>query len=126
MQRSMPAQPTAVVSQGVHLIPVRRWHPTGHQVSIWSSLLIAAGRRILHCRAGLEPVARAAGTRRFRSDMDPSHLHLGADGDADPGWSGNEGSDVARRAHVDPAVVPSRVRHFSSTTQPTLNCPTSR
>ena len=42
MQQSMPAQRTAVVSQGAHLIPVRRWHPTGHQVSIWSSLFIAA------------------------------------------------------------------------------------
>jgi hypothetical protein len=42
MQQSMPVQRAAVVSQGAHLIPVRRWHPTGHQVSIWSSLLIAA------------------------------------------------------------------------------------
>jgi hypothetical protein len=41
MQQSMPAQRAAVVGQGVHLVPVRRWHPTGHQVSIWSSLVIA-------------------------------------------------------------------------------------
>jgi hypothetical protein len=41
MQQSMPAQRAALVSQGVHLVPVRKWHPTGHQVSIWSSLVIA-------------------------------------------------------------------------------------
>jgi hypothetical protein len=41
MQQSMPAQRAAVVSQGTHVVPVRRWHPTGHQVSIFSSLFIA-------------------------------------------------------------------------------------
>ncbi len=41
MQQSMTAQRAAVVSQGVHLIPVRKWHPTGHQISILSSLFIS-------------------------------------------------------------------------------------
>jgi hypothetical protein len=41
MQQSMPAQRAAVVSQGVHPIPMRRWHPTGHQISILSSLVIS-------------------------------------------------------------------------------------
>jgi hypothetical protein len=37
----MSAQRAAVVGQGLHLVPVRRWHPTGHQVSILSSLLMS-------------------------------------------------------------------------------------
>ena len=41
MQQSISAQRAAVVSEGAHAIPVRRWHPTGHQVSIFSSLLMA-------------------------------------------------------------------------------------
>jgi hypothetical protein len=41
MQQSMSAQRAAVVSQGTHIVPVRRWHPTGHQVSIVSSLSVA-------------------------------------------------------------------------------------
>jgi hypothetical protein len=41
MDRLMSAQRAAVVSQGMHMIPVRRWHPTGHQISILSSLFIA-------------------------------------------------------------------------------------
>jgi hypothetical protein len=41
MQQSMPARRAAVIEQAGHLVPVRRWHPTGHQISILSSLLIA-------------------------------------------------------------------------------------
>jgi hypothetical protein len=41
MQQSMPAQRAAVIERSAHLVPVRRWHPTGHQISIVSSLLIA-------------------------------------------------------------------------------------
>jgi hypothetical protein len=41
MQQSMSAQRAAVVTQGADVVPVRRWHPTGHQVSIFSSLLMA-------------------------------------------------------------------------------------
>jgi hypothetical protein len=41
MQQSMSARRAALVSQGAHVVPVRRWHPTGHQVSIFSSLLMA-------------------------------------------------------------------------------------
>jgi hypothetical protein len=41
MQQSMPAQRAAVVEQTAHVVPVRRWHPTGHQISIFSSLLVA-------------------------------------------------------------------------------------
>jgi hypothetical protein len=40
MQQSMPARRAAVVSQGLHPVPVRRWHPTGHQISILSSLFM--------------------------------------------------------------------------------------
>lgn len=41
MRQSMSAQRAAVVSEGAHLLPVRRWHPTGHQISILSSLFIS-------------------------------------------------------------------------------------
>jgi hypothetical protein len=41
MQQSISAQRAAVVSQGVHAVPVRRWHPSGLQISIVASLLIA-------------------------------------------------------------------------------------
>ncbi len=41
MQQSMSAQRAALVSQGVHAVPVRRWHPSGLQISILASLLIA-------------------------------------------------------------------------------------
>jgi hypothetical protein len=41
MQQAIPAQRAAVVTQNLHALPVRRWHATGHQVSIFSSLAIA-------------------------------------------------------------------------------------
>src|SRR5687768_454957 len=41
MQQSISAQRAAVVSHGAQVGPVRRWHPTGHQVSILSSLIMA-------------------------------------------------------------------------------------
>jgi hypothetical protein len=41
MQQSMPTQRAAVLERSAHLVPVRRWHPTGHQISIMSSLFIA-------------------------------------------------------------------------------------
>jgi hypothetical protein len=41
MQQAIPAQRAADVTQNLHALPVRRWHATGHQVSIFSSLAIA-------------------------------------------------------------------------------------
>ena len=41
MQQSTTAQRAAVVSQGMHMVPVRRWHPKGHQISIVSSLFMS-------------------------------------------------------------------------------------
>ena len=41
MQQSISAQRAAVVSHGTQVVPARRWHPTGHQVSIFSSLIMA-------------------------------------------------------------------------------------
>jgi hypothetical protein len=41
MQQSMPAQRAAVIGEAGHLLPIRRLHPTGHQISILSSLIVA-------------------------------------------------------------------------------------
>jgi len=40
MQQALQAQRAAVVAQTAHPVPVRRWHATGHQISILSSLFI--------------------------------------------------------------------------------------
>jgi hypothetical protein len=41
MQPAFQAQRAAILAEGGHVVPVRRWHPTGHFISIVSSLLIA-------------------------------------------------------------------------------------
>jgi hypothetical protein len=41
MQQAIPAQRAAVVTESTHPVPVRRWHATGHQISIFSSLTMA-------------------------------------------------------------------------------------
>ncbi len=41
MQQSLSARNVASIAAGEHRLPVRRWHPTGYQVSIISSLFIA-------------------------------------------------------------------------------------
>lgn len=41
MQQAIPAQRAAVVTGSGHPVPVRRWHATGHQISIISSLTMA-------------------------------------------------------------------------------------
>jgi hypothetical protein len=42
----MPAPRAPVIEQTGHVIPLRRWHSAGHQVSILSSLLVAVGTGI--------------------------------------------------------------------------------
>jgi len=41
MQQTLPARRVAAVMEGEHVLPARRWHPRGYQVSILSSLLMA-------------------------------------------------------------------------------------
>jgi hypothetical protein len=41
MQTAVQAQRAAMFAEGGHVVPVRRWHATGHFISIVSSLLIA-------------------------------------------------------------------------------------
>jgi hypothetical protein len=41
MPQAIPAQRAAVVTESVGALPVRRWHATGHLVSIFSSLTMA-------------------------------------------------------------------------------------
>jgi hypothetical protein len=42
MQQSLSARNVASMVGGEHRLPVRHWHPTGYQISIVSSLFIAA------------------------------------------------------------------------------------
>src|SRR5262245_47827878 len=41
MQQSLSARNIASMAVAEHRLPVRRWHPTGYQISIFSSLFIA-------------------------------------------------------------------------------------
>ena len=42
MQQAYQGQRAAIIAEADHAVPVRRWHATGHFISILSSLGIAA------------------------------------------------------------------------------------